>query len=256
MRNVVLGVCVLLGLAGLMVARLPAGSLSGLLYAPTSRTEYVHLLTAAPSSATAAAGATRDATFDPPPAVSLLDAGVAESAVSLPTLSLLEPGPVETAASPARRDSAPSAPPASAARSAAPSAAAPFGFRIQAQPQTWVASPGAGGLAAEVTTLPSDEPVLADSPPRRIAVGSTGLTIATLGANAPQGHVALVLDVSERGEVLQVTVAEVEGVDASLVAAAIDAAYAWRYEPARRSGAAVASRVRVVVQVGRAATVK
>jgi TonB family protein len=57
------------------------------------------------------------------------------------------------------------------------------------------------------------------------------------------GYVELLVTVLEDGRVSDVTVAQSAG--AAFDAAAIDAVRAWRFSPAQRSGAAVASRIRV-----------
>jgi hypothetical protein len=87
----------------------------------------------------------------------------------------------------------------------------------------------------------------ADAPPRRIG---PPLTLTALGgAMARNGRLALVLDVTEQGDVARVVAHEAVDVHPDVIESISTAALNWRYEPARRDGVAVPARVRVVVQL-------
>ena len=119
-------------------------------------------------------------------------------------------------------------------------AASPFDVR-GAAPQLVVASAGDTGAAVRL-----DDSRPADSPPRRIG---PPLALTMLGGIRSNGQLALVLDVTEQGDVARVVSHEAVDVHADVVDSITTAARGWRYEPARREGVAVPARVRVVVQL-------
>ena len=89
--------------------------------------------------------------------------------------------------------------------------------------------------------------VLADAPPRRIG---PPLTLTTLGgAVTRNGRLALVLEVTEQGEVARVVGHEAVDVHPDVVDSISMAARGWRYEPARRDGVPVRAQLRVVVEL-------
>ncbi len=69
------------------------------------------------------------------------------------------------------------------------------------------------------------------------------------GALSRNGWLALVLDVTEQGDVARVVSHEAVDVHPDVIDTITFSARDWRYEPARRDGVAVPARVRVVVQL-------
>jgi len=122
-----------------------------------------------------------------------------------------------------------------------PAASRPFDVR-GALPQVVAAT------ASDVGPLGvPNRPLPADAPPRRIG---PPLTLTALGgAMARNGRLALVLDVTEQGDVARVVAHEAVDVHPDVIESISTAALNWRYEPARRDGVAVPARVRVVVQL-------
>lgn len=119
-------------------------------------------------------------------------------------------------------------------------AASPFDVR-SATPQLVLAS---AGDARPATRLDDSRP--ADAPPRRIG---PPLALTTLGGTRRNGQLAMVLDVTEQGDVARVVSHEAVDVHADVIDSITTAARGWRYEPARRDGIPVPARVRVVVQL-------
>ena len=92
-----------------------------------------------------------------------------------------------------------------------------------------------------------DDQPPADAPPRRIG---PPLTVTALGGTLSRnGRLALVLDVTEQGDVARVVSHEAVDVHPDVIDTITFSAREWRYEPARRDGVAVPARVRVVVQL-------
>ena len=88
---------------------------------------------------------------------------------------------------------------------------------------------------------------LADAPPRRIG---PPLTLTALGGTATRnGRLALVLEVTEQGDVDRIVSHEAVDVHPDVLDSVSRAARGWRYEPARRDGVPVRARVRVVVEL-------
>lgn len=120
-------------------------------------------------------------------------------------------------------------------------AASPFNVR-SAKPQVVLASAGDAGADARL-----DDSRPADAPPRRIG---PPLALTTLGGNLTRNtQLALVLDVTEQGDVSRVVSHEAVDVDPDVIDSVVASARSWRYEPARRDGIPVPARVRVVVQL-------
>ena len=112
-----------------------------------------------------------------------------------------------------------------------------------------------GAVPQLVSTVSADAPragqpersELADAPPRRIG---PPLTLTTLGGTATRnGRLALVLEVTEQGEVARIVSHEAVDVHPDVIDSVSTAARSWRYEPARRDGVAVRANVRVVVEL-------
>ena len=122
-----------------------------------------------------------------------------------------------------------------------PEARKPFDVR-GAVPQVVAAA------ASDVRPLGvSSRSIPADAPPRRIG---PPLTLTALGGTMPRnGRLALVLDVTEQGDVARVVAHEAVDVHPDVIQSISTAALNWRYEPARQDGVAVPARVRVVVQL-------
>ena len=109
-------------------------------------------------------------------------------------------------------------------------------------PQLVAASARDVGAATRFDDLPP-----ADAPPRRIG---PPLTVTALGGTfSKSARLAMVLEVTEQGDVARVVSHEAVDVHADVVDSITAAARGWRYEPARREGIPVPARVRVVVQL-------
>jgi hypothetical protein len=128
----------------------------------------------------------------------------------------------------------------SPSQSVEPEAARAFDVRGPA-PQTASIVAVANPIATDETPRPMD------SPPRRIG---PPIAVTTLGGMAAKdGRVVLVLEVTEHGDVDRIVSREGVDVHPEVIDSVAAAARAWRYEPARRDGAPVPARVRVVVQL-------
>jgi hypothetical protein len=116
-----------------------------------------------------------------------------------------------------------------------------FGVRGP-MPQLVAASTRDAGAATRFADPPS-----ADAPPRRIG---PPLTFTALGGTlSPNARLALVLDVTEQGDVARVVSHEAVDVHPDVIDSVTFSARNWRYEPARRDGVPVPARLRVVVQL-------
>ena len=137
----------------------------------------------------------------------------------------------------------PADPPRRASSSLAVAEATARPFDVRSPVPQLVAAPARDvGAATRFGDLPP-----ADAPPRRIG---PPLTVTALGgALSKTARLAMVLEVSEQGDVARVVSHEAVDVDADVVDSITAAARGWRYEPARRDGIPVPARVRVVVQL-------
>jgi hypothetical protein len=112
------------------------------------------------------------------------------------------------------------------------------------RPGPQVVSALAGGGATPVANMVT----LEDAPPRRIEPAGH-LAVTTLGGTSGSGRLALVLDVTEEGNVARVVSHEAVDIHPDVIDAVSAAALSWRYEPARRAGVPMPARVRVVVEL-------
>jgi hypothetical protein len=130
---------------------------------------------------------------------------------------------------------------ASISPAVAEATARPFDVRSP-MPQIVAASARNVGAVTRFDDLPP-----ADAPPRRIGAP---LTVTALGGTlSKSARLAMVLEVTEQGDVARVVSHEAVDVHSDVVDSITEAARSWRYEPARRDGIPVPARVRVVVQL-------